>query len=312
MKLLALSIDLDEIPCYAAIYGLPAPDEHAARAIYERGVPRFEALFDALGARGTFFAIGSDLRQAHAAQAIERLHRAGHEIGNHTFHHRYDLTRRDAASIREDIAEGIATIAAITGEAPRGFRAPGYTITDTVFEQLRELGVGYDSSVFPCPPYYGAKALALGAIALRGRSSHSILDTPRVLTAPADPYRICAHYTQRGGGLLELPIGVTSRATGQLPFIGTSVVLSSEKMARWLARRIAHRPLVNFELHGIDLCDAEQDGLSFLKPSLVELSRSVEHKRRSLLAAVRELLDAGYELVTLAQAADRLVQHNAL
>jgi hypothetical protein len=305
MRLLAISIDLDEIPCYTAIYGLPAPEPSAARAIYERAVPRFEALFEELGARGTFFAVGRDLKEAHAAAAIERLHRAGHEIGNHSFHHRYDLTRRDAATIRQDMADGSAAIAAVTGQAPAGFRAPGYTVTDTLLEQARELGFRYDSSVFPCPPYYGAKALALGAIALRGRTSHSVLDSPRVLTAPTDPYRIGAHYTQRGDGLLELPIGVTSRASGQLPFIGTSVALSSERMARWLARRIAHRPLVNFELHGIDLCDAELDGLQFLAPHLVEVRRTLEHKRRSLLAAIRELLDAGYELVTLVEAARR-------
>jgi len=304
-RLLAISIDLDEIPCYTAIYGLPTPEPSAARAIYERAVPRFEALFDELGALGTFFAIGQDLQEEHAANAIARLHGAGHEIGNHSFHHRYDLTRRDAETIRQDIADGSAAIARVTGHAPVGFRAPGYTVTDTLLEQARALGFGYDSSVFPCPPYYGAKALALGAIALRGRTSHSVLDTPRVLTAPTDPYRIGEHYTQRGDGLLELPIGVTSRATGQLPFIGTSVAFSSEQTARWLARRIAHRPLVNFELHGIDLCDAELDGLSFLAPHLLELRRSLEHKRRSLLAAVRELLDAGYELVTLAEAAQR-------
>jgi hypothetical protein len=305
MKLLAISIDLDEIPCYTAIHGLPVPDERAARAIYQKAVPRFEALFEELGARGTFFAVGQDLRDAHAAEAIARLHRAGHEIGNHSFHHRYDLTRRDAATIKQDIADGSAAIAAVTGEAPRGFRAPGYTVTDVLLAAARELGIRYDSSVFPCPPYYSAKALAMGAIALRGRTSKSVLDTPRVLTAPTDPYRIGAHYTQRGEGLLELPIGVTSRASGQLPFIGTSVALSSERTARWLARRIAHRPLVNFELHGIDLCDAEEDGLQFLAPHQVDLRRTLAHKRASLVAAIGELRAAGYELVTLADAASR-------
>jgi hypothetical protein len=305
MKLLAISIDLDEIPCYTAIHGLPAPDESAARAVYQRAIPRFEALFDELGACGTFFAVGQDLQAQHAAAAIARLHRAGHEIGNHSFHHRYDLTRHDAATIRQDIADGSAAIAAVTGEAPRGFRAPGYTVTDALLNEARELGIRYDSSVFPCPPYYGAKALAMGAIAVRGRTSKSVLDTPRVLTAPADPYRIGAHYTQRGEGLLELPIAVTSRASGQLPFIGTSVALSSERTARWLARRVAHRPLVNFELHGIDLCDAEEDGLQFLAPHQVDLRRTLAHKRASLVAAIRELLDAGYELVTLADAASR-------
>lgn len=306
MKLLAISIDLDEIPCYTAIHGLAAPEPSAAEAIYRRAVPRFEAMLEALGARGTFFAVGQDLSAPHAAEAIARLHRSGHEIGNHSFHHRYDLTRRDAATIRQDIEAGSAAIAAVTGEAPRGFRAPGYTVTDALLAEAHALGVRYDSSVFPCPPYYAAKALAMGAIALRGRTSRSVLDTPRVLTAPADPYRIGARYTERGGGLLELPIGVTSRASGQLPFIGTAVALSSERTARWLARRIAHRPLVNFELHGIDLCDAEQDGLAFLAPHQVDLRRSLEHKRASLLAAVHELLAAGYELVTLQEAAERL------
>jgi hypothetical protein len=305
MKLLAISIDLDEIPCYTAIHGLPVPDESAARAIYLKAVPRYEALFEELGARGTFFAVGQDLQEPHAALAIARLHRAGHEIGNHSFHHRYDLSRRDAATIRQDIADGSTAIAAVTGQAPRGFRAPGYTVTDALLHEAHALGVRYDSSVFPCPPYYGAKALAMGAIALRGRTSKSVLDTPRVLTAPTDPYRIGAHYTQRGEGLLELPIGVTSRASGQLPFIGTSVALSSQRTARWLARRIAHRPLVNFELHGIDLCDAEEDGLQFLAPHQVDLRRTLAHKRASLVAAIRGLVDAGYELVTLAQAAER-------
>ena len=43
-----------------------------------------------------------------------------------------------------------------------GFRAPGYTITDEVFDVLAELGVAYDSSVFPCPAYWAAKAAAIG------------------------------------------------------------------------------------------------------------------------------------------------------
>src|SRR5690349_7863479 len=141
MKLLAISIDLDEIPCYTAIHGLPVPDESAARAVFLKAVPRYEALFEELGARGTFFAVGHDLQEPHAAAAIARLHRAGHEIGNHSYHHRYDLTRRDAATIRQDIADGSAAIAAVTGQAPRGFRAPGYTVTDALLHEARELGV---------------------------------------------------------------------------------------------------------------------------------------------------------------------------
>ena len=74
-----------------------------------------------------------------------------------------------------------------TGEAPVGFRAPGYTITDEVFSVLAELGVAYDSSVFPSPAYWAAKTAAIGMISLRSRTNRSIVDTPAVLVAPTTP-----------------------------------------------------------------------------------------------------------------------------
>ena len=119
--------------------------------------------------------------------------------------------------------EGARAIERATGMAPRGFRAPGYTITDEVFSVLAELGVAYDSSVFPCPPYWVAKAAAIGLIALRGRTSRSIVDTPAVLAAPTRPYRVGRPYWRRGEGLVELPVQVTRGL--RLPFIGTYVTL---------------------------------------------------------------------------------------
>ena len=38
----------------------------------------------------------------------------------------------------------------------------------------------YDSSVFPCPAYYTAKAAAISLLRMRGRQSRSIIDDPRV------------------------------------------------------------------------------------------------------------------------------------
>ena len=192
-----------------------------------------------------------------------------------------------------------------TGRRPVGVRTPGYLINDTVFDALDALGVRYDSSVFPCPTYYSAKTAALSAIALRRRTSHSIMGDPRVLLAPADPYRVGRPYYRRGEGLLELPIGVTRGTTARLPYIGTSLVMGGEPTARWLTQRIVGRPLVNLELHGMDLCDAELDGLDWLRPHQPDLRKPLEHKRRALEAAVWTLRGAGYSFVTLAQAAER-------
>lgn len=301
MRLAAVSVDLDEIGCYSAIHGLEPPDEDAARAIYRRALPRLARLFAEEGIDATFFVIGADVDEENG-ERLRALHAAGHELANHSRSHLYDLTRRSTDTIAAEVAGGVAAIERCCGERPVGFRAPGYTITDRVFDVLSDLGVRYDSSVFPCPAYYGAKAAAIGAIRLRGRRSHSVVDDPRVLASPADPYRVGRPYWRRGGGLLELPIGV-SRGP-RLPYIGTSVVLSGETGAALLTRSIVGRPLVNLELHGIDLADAAADGLGFLAPHQPDLRRTAAAKEAALRRALSTLRAAGYRFVTLREAAE--------
>lgn len=314
MRLCAVSVDLDEIPCYAAIHGLDVPtgSEHA---IYERALPRLDALFRELLVPATFFAIGDDVLREPVARALRALAEQGHEIASHSQAHLYDLTRRTREVIRDDVATSLETIERAVGRRPVGFRAPGYTITDEVFDVLRELALSYDSSVFPCPSYWAPKAAIIGARKTRealgvGRASRSIVDDPRVLGAPADPYypgdarRSGERYWSRGrpDGLLELPIGVTRGA--RLPFIGTSVALGGETGARLLARQMVGRPVVVLELHGIDLSDAREDGLEWLAPHQPDLRRTAEQKRRAITAAIETLRAHGYDFVTTAEAAE--------
>lgn len=303
MRLAALSVDLDEIPCYTAIHGLPALESEAQHAVYRKCVPRFESLFTELGISSTFFVIGRDLVDERAASAVSRLHKAGHELGNHTYDHHYDFTRRDSSQIRAQILNGVQAIERAAGVTPVGFRAPGYTITDTVFDALEDLGAKYDSSVFPCPSYYTLKAAAIGSYKLRRRPTQSIVDDLRVLSAPAEPYRVGRPYSQRGHGLLELPIGVTGDWSARLPYIGTSVIMAGARGAKALTRLIAGRSLVNLELHGIDLADAEQDGLQGLAPHQPDLRKTLAAKLETLRATIDALRDHGYEFVTLAEAA---------
>ncbi len=299
-KLASISVDLDEVPRYAAIHGVESPAGPGARAVYEKCVPRITAWFDDDSIRATFFAIGEDLEREENRRAIAGLHAAGHEIGNHSYHHHYDLTRRAAGDIGDEIRRGATIIEESCGTRPVGFRAPGYTVSDVLFSALEACGVEYDSSVFPCPSYYAVKAAALGAIKLRGRQSSSILDRPEVLRAPREPYRIGRPFWKSGDGLLELPIGVTPL---QLPYIGTSLVLGGDQLADRLSRQMLRREFINLELHGFDLADAYEDGLEALRPHRADLRRSAAEKLRSLRTAVRVIRDAGYELVTLEEAA---------
>ncbi len=298
MKLCAISVDLDEIPNYFAIHGLEAGA--ASTAVYDVALDRLESFADSARVPLTLFAVGSDLAREAAASRLAAARKRGHEIGNHTLDHRYDLTRLGAQGIAEQIEEGAAAIARATGETPRGFRAPGYTITDEVFTALRELGVAYDSSVFPCPAYWALKTTAIGVISFRGRASHSIVDSPSVLFAPTRPYFVGSPYWTRGSGLLELPIQVTRGA--RLPYIGTTLTLAGPTRAGLLTRMCLGEPLVNLELHGIDVLDTD-DGLEALRPHQPDVRVPVARKLETLHVVVEVLRGAGYSFVTLAEAA---------
>ena len=160
VRLCALSVDLDEIGHYHAIHGLTPPDNGAVGPVYGIAIGRLRGWADALGVPLTWFAVGADVAIASNAARLRGLVAAGHEVGNHTLDHRYDLTRLSRDAIAAQIEGGADAIEHAVGARPVGFRAPGYVITDEVFDVLRELGVAYDSSVFPCPAYNLATAIA--------------------------------------------------------------------------------------------------------------------------------------------------------
>ncbi|HMJ56791.1 MAG TPA: polysaccharide deacetylase family protein [Polyangiaceae bacterium] len=299
-KLCAISVDLDEIPFYHQIHGLPPPGDASSDAVFDIALERLSEFARSQALPLTLFVIGSTLERKENGQKLRALAEAGHELGNHTFGHRYDLTRLDAATMRNEIEFAQDAIEKDTGRRPVGFRAPGYTVTDELLGLVEHAGFLYDSSVFPCPVYWAAKGAAISAIRLQGRRSHSVLDTPRVLTAPTRPYRIGHPYWKRGGGLLELPIQVTRGA--RLPFFGTSVTVAGPLMARQLARTVAGEPLVNLELHGIDVLDVE-DGLGHLVKFQHDVRIPHQRKLAALTAVVETLREAGHKFVRLDEAA---------
>ena len=279
------------------------PTDGSAHAVYARAVPRYLDVLRELGVPCTFFVIGRDMAHGVARDGARALFEAGHELANHTQNHRYEFSRLDRDAIRAEVQGGIEAVTAVQGFAPTGFRAPGYTVNDRVFDALSELGVFYDSSVFPCPLYWSAKATKIGLISLAGRRSHSIVDAPTVLAAPADPYIAGRPYWREAahdGGMIELPIGVTRIA--RLPYIGTTVMAAGPSRVGLLTAQIAGRPLVNLELHGIDLLDAD-DGLDALRPHQLDVRVPVAQKLDTLRAVVGDLKARGYEFVTMHEAA---------
>jgi peptidoglycan/xylan/chitin deacetylase (PgdA/CDA1 family) len=291
---LAVSVDLDEVRLYAQLHGATA--EVAEDCVYARAIPRLSDWARQRGLPVTWFVVGRDLEVEANAEAARRLAAAGDELGCHSHSHFYDLTRRSAGEMRSEIERGLHAVQQATGGRPSGFRAPGYVVNETLLALLQELGLAYDSSVFPCPSYYLAKAAALARLSLRRKQSRAILDAPDALRAPTRPYRVGRPYWYRGTGILELPIQVTRKA--RLPFIGTALTLAGPLGARLLARGVLGEPFVNLELHGIDALD-ERDGLAELARHQPDLRIPWAKKLDAIDAAVSLLLEKGYASVRM-------------
>lgn len=262
----AVSIDLDGLGCYYRIHGLGEPPAALAQVVLARALPRAVSLFDSLGLRVTWFVIGRDVDPAHAdghaaAHLLAARARAGDELGNHSYSHPYALARLPPSEQRAELARCDAVLRELGGARVLGFRSPGYDLSPGLAATLAELGYAYDSSIFPTPPYYLAKAAVLAGQRVAGRHSGAVLTEPRALLAPRQPYLLDSQRPwRRGGGpLVELPIAVTPRL--RLPVIGTSLLLAPRWGWRPLLDALAFDPVVNLELHGLDFADAEEDEL---------------------------------------------------
>ncbi len=289
MRVCSVSVDLDPISCYYGIHGLGPPPAALEHAVLRRALPRFAEMFDRRGIKATFFVIGEDAAGDTAGRAqLRELVKSGHELGNHTHSHPYELTHLSKQRIDEEVGRAHDVIAEL-GAAPVGFRAPGYDISSTVLEVLMARGYRYDSSVFPSWPYYFAKAGVLAAMALVGRSSHAVMGDPRALTAPPLPYRPGVSPFSRGQStLVELPISVSPGL--RFPAIGTWLVRLPTLARVRLMESMRARPFFNLELHGIELIGADEDGVpAALVARQPDLRVSLVQKRRALEASLDRL-----------------------
>ena len=288
-SLWSVSVDLDGIGCYAAIHGLPEPlEDRARRAVPHVALERLCELFDALPVKATLFVIG---REAGIyPQGLRAAAAAGHEIASHSFAHHYGMSRWPKERISDDLQRCEDELATLGLPLPRGFRAPGYTLSNSLLQAVSERGYLYDSSLLPSPPYYAAKAAAMGLQRLTGRKSHSILGPVGQLFA-----RRGAHFRQ---GVRELPISTTPLL--RAPVIGTSVLALP-----WLARAGAASGHFNLELHGIDALDATD-----VPADVAARQPGIALPAKEKLARLRALLKSlPGEGITLAAAAERLLPH---
>lgn len=121
-----------------------------------RNTDRLLELFSEFDVKATFFVLG--LVCEKYPRLVAKIGEYGHELATHGYSHEliYNLSPR---SFAEDVRRSIDLIQNAAGKEVYGYRAPDFSInlsTLWALEVLSEIGIKYDSSIFPVyNPRYG-------------------------------------------------------------------------------------------------------------------------------------------------------------
>lgn len=297
-KVASLSVDLDSIACYREIHGLRTEKIEGSDAAYSVGVERLLDFLDDLRIPATLFVIGRDAEVSEHQEILKRAHSSGHELASHSYSHDYALRLLDEAALLEDFQRVEDILHTIQGRRPVGFRAPGYNIDNRLLKICTERGYAYDSSVFPCPPYYAAKGAVMAWLAMRGRPSRSSMTRAEALVAPLQPYHPAVDQFWRAGDLpiVEIPMAVVPLT--RFPVIGTSLHVLKEVGFDAAFRLLKRQPFLNLEFHAIDFMDFKDRGTAALLGHQPDLKVPWQVKRARYAHVVERVKDV-YRFETL-------------
>ena len=205
----AVSIDVEEWFCVSNFEGVIARDEW--NRLESRVEPSTEKILNVLKRRdtkATFFVLGW-VAERHP-DLIRAIDQQGHEIASHGYGHQlvYDLT---AEEFRHDVSRSLSILRDITGKECIGYRAPSFSLRTDVpwmWTTLCELGINYDSSIFPIlHDRYGEPDAPRFPFLLKNESDH-------IVEFPLSTVRIAGRtFPVAGGGYFRLyPFALTRHA----------------------------------------------------------------------------------------------------
>ena len=203
MRVASLSLDLDDRWSYMKTRGDAGWTSFPT--YLDVVVPRFLEILERFQLRITVFVVGQDAAQSRHRAVLRSIAEAGHEIGNHSFHHEPWLHLYSLEQVEREIAMAEESIERATGELPRGFRGPGYSFSPAVLETLAKRGYEYDASTFPTflGPAARAYYFLTAKITADQASERGLLfGSLREGLRPLKPY-----YWEAGGRrLVEIPV----------------------------------------------------------------------------------------------------------
>jgi polysaccharide deacetylase family protein (PEP-CTERM system associated) len=191
-----LSFDVEEHYQIEAARGLGV-NPSLASVYRERLKPSVDWILrelDEANIKATFFVVG-ELAQRQPG-LVKAIARAGHEVASHGWDHE-PITRLTPDSFRADVARGKDVLEQIIGAPVVGYRAPTFSIlreTSWAIDILADLGMRYDSSIYPVRHDRYGIAAAPRAPFIAQSSSHALIELP-----PAT-WRILGMNVPVGGG----------------------------------------------------------------------------------------------------------------
>jgi len=302
---------MDSLHHYLKIHAL---GEGGGPEAWTVAMGRFLELFERHGIKATFYCVAEDLeRTPESVDWLKRAIKAGHEIGNHSWRHPYALTRLSAQEQELEVREGKERLEGRLACEVLGFRAPGYHTSAVLSQLVKHSGHRYESSAFPCAPYYLAKAMVMGLMRLRGRRSESILGSPRLLCAPRQPYiphQQRPYQRDKTGdvqGFIHAPISVWCG----LPLIGTAFSFLGPRLSYWVTRSASRRAArkaehLTLEFHAVDLLSLYEDELDLRLAVQPDLKLGLAQKKRRFESALKGC--QGLSCVRLVDHVDAMIQ----
>lgn len=312
--LLSLSLDLDNVWSYMKTHGDAGWEDFPSYldTLTEVLLPRLAQH----GLRITVFIVGQDAALAKNAAALRRISDAGHTLGNHSFSHEPWFHKYEPAKVEEEIRLAEEHIERVTGQRPRGYRGPGFSLTPETLAVLARRGYRFDASTFPT--YLGPIARAYYFLQSRNLSKEEREKRSELFGSAKEGFRDIRPYLWQiesgGDRLLEIP--VTTMPVARVPihmsyllYLGLrsrTLALSYLKTAIQLCKLRGIEP--SFLLHPLDFLGGDAETrVSFFPGMNLDTSLKLD-----LFDAVVRELSEHFELIDMYRHAESLLERREL
>jgi hypothetical protein len=306
MRYASLSLDLDNQWSYMKTHGDAGWQSHPS--YLDAVVPRILGFLAGRGLKISFFIVGQDAALEKNRAALRSIAAAGHEIGNHSFRHEPWLHLYTRDELERELGQAEDAIEAATGVRPRGFRGPGFSLSEDTLETLQRRGYDYDATVFPnlLNPLARAYLFSTSKLTPEEKEQRSALfGTWKDALRPVRPFQ----WRLAGGRLLEIP--VTTLPLFKVP-MHLSYLIYLARFSRLAARAYLRFALAicratgtqpSILLHPLDFMGGEDCPPLAFFPGM-DITRE---KKLAIVGELFDILAAGRELVTMGEHARRAV-----